>query len=54
MNRVGGDYFENLLYKIFVSMDERTSIEKLAHILDTDIDLVKVYLNFFYENCNKI
>jgi len=26
MNRVLGDYFENLLYKIFVSVDEKTSV----------------------------
>lgn len=26
MNRVLGDYFETLLYKIFVSIDERTSV----------------------------
>lgn len=42
MNRVGGDYFENLLYKIFVSTDERTSVEKLAQMLDLDIEMVKV------------
>lgn len=26
MNRVLGDYFETLLYKIFVSIDENTSV----------------------------
>lgn len=26
MNRVLGDYFETLLYKIFVSVDEKTSV----------------------------
>lgn len=26
MNRVLGDYFETLLYKIFVSIDEHTSV----------------------------
>jgi hypothetical protein len=46
MNRVSGDYFENLLYKVFVTLDERTSAEKLATILDIDIDLVKVQSNF--------
>jgi len=34
MNRISGDYFENLLYKIFVSTDERSSVEQLANILD--------------------
>jgi hypothetical protein len=42
MNRVSGDYFENLLYKIFVALDERTTAEKLAKILDIDIELIKV------------
>ena len=43
MNRVSGDYFENLLYKIFVSTDERSSVEKLAEVLDIDVDMVKVF-----------
>lgn len=34
MNRVLGDYFENLLYKIFVSVDEKTSVgEVLINLL---------------------
>lgn len=44
MNRVSGDYFENLLYKIFVSTDERTSVEKLAEVLDIDSEMVKVLI----------
>lgn len=42
MNRVSGDYFENLLYTLFVSIDERTSVEKLALLLDIDVEQVKV------------
>ena len=42
MNRVQGDYFETLLYKIFVSIDEHTSIAELANVLQIDPDLVKV------------
>jgi hypothetical protein len=42
MNRVLGDYFENLLYKIFVSVDERITIEQLAEVLQIDVELVKV------------
>jgi len=42
MNRVLGDYFENLLYQIFVSIDERTSIQQLAGLLQIDINMVKV------------
>lgn len=29
MNRVLGDYFETLLYKIFVSIDEHTPIREV-------------------------
>lgn len=29
MNRVLGDYFETLLYKIFVSIDEHTPIKEV-------------------------
>eukprot|EP01114_Cavostelium_apophysatum_P023794 TRINITY_DN9078_c0_g1_i1.p1 TRINITY_DN9078_c0_g1~~TRINITY_DN9078_c0_g1_i1.p1 ORF type:complete len:782 (+),score=207.84 TRINITY_DN9078_c0_g1_i1:79-2424(+) len=47
MNRVSGDHFENLLYKVFVSTDERTSIEKLAAILDIDIEMVKQAASIF-------
>ncbi len=42
MNRVLGDYFENLLYKLFVSVDERTNVQQLANILQIDIQTVKV------------
>lgn len=30
MNRVTGDYFETLLYKIFVSIDENTSVSEVS------------------------
>lgn len=41
MNRVTGDYFETLLYKIFVSIDQNTPVQELASILEIDIRLVK-------------
>ncbi|XP_032220338.2 protein FAM91A1 [Nematostella vectensis] len=41
MNRVLGDYFETLLYKIFVSIDEHTNIAELANVLQIDLQLVK-------------
>lgn len=41
MNRVLGDYFETLLYKIFVSIDEHTSVAELASVLQIDLQLVK-------------
>jgi len=33
MNRVLGDNFENLLYKIFVSIDEHTSVSEVIILL---------------------
>jgi hypothetical protein len=32
MNRVLGDYFETLLYKIFVSIDEHTSVAEVRTV----------------------
>ena len=37
MNRVMGDAFENLLYKIFVSIDEHTPILELAQVLPSHL-----------------
>lgn len=42
MNRVQGDYFETLLYKIFVSIDEHTNMFDLASVLQVDLNQVKV------------
>lgn len=47
MNRVLGDYFENLLYQIFVSIDEHTNISELAHVLQTDSQLVKNVVSMY-------
>ncbi|KAL5017599.1 hypothetical protein ScPMuIL_007188 [Solemya velum] len=41
MNRVLGDYLETLLYKIFVSIDEHTTVAELASVLQIDLQLVK-------------
>ncbi|XP_023401742.2 protein FAM91A1 isoform X2 [Loxodonta africana] len=41
MNRVQGDYFETLLYKIFVSIDEHTNVAELSNVLEIDLSLVK-------------
>lgn len=41
MNRLQGDYFETLLYKIFVSIDEHTNVAELASVLEIDLSLVK-------------
>jgi hypothetical protein len=40
MNRTTGDYFETLLYKLFVSIDDRISLGELASLLEIDIDSV--------------
>jgi hypothetical protein len=47
MNRIVGDYFEVLLYKLFVSTDEHTSVGELSRILTLDIDLVKQTMSMF-------
>uniref|UniRef100_A0A2R5LL69 Protein FAM91A1 n=1 Tax=Ornithodoros turicata TaxID=34597 RepID=A0A2R5LL69_9ACAR len=41
MNRVLGDYFETLLYKIFVSIDGQTPLSELGGVLQIDLQLVK-------------
>jgi len=47
MNRIVGDYFEILLYKLFVSTDEHTTVAELSKILTLDIDLVKQTMSMF-------
>ena len=47
MNRVTGDYFETLLYKIFVSMDEQTSVAETATLLQIDPGLVKDAISLY-------
>eukprot|EP00039_Didymoeca_costata_P009155 m.121080 g.121080 ORF g.121080 m.121080 type:complete len:827 (+) comp14380_c0_seq2:256-2736(+) len=41
MNRTLGDYFESLLYKVFVSIDAHTTVSDLAKLLRLDKQLVK-------------
>ncbi|KAL3099122.1 hypothetical protein niasHT_025566 [Heterodera trifolii] len=47
MNRVQGDYFETLLYKIFVAIDGQTSVMELADTIGIDINLVKNAVSVF-------
>uniref|UniRef100_A0A6M2DPN4 Protein FAM91A1 n=1 Tax=Xenopsylla cheopis TaxID=163159 RepID=A0A6M2DPN4_XENCH len=47
MNRLTGDYFESLLYKIFVSIDEHTSISELASMLQIELDSVKQAVSLY-------
>ncbi|GMS99957.1 hypothetical protein PENTCL1PPCAC_22132 [Pristionchus entomophagus] len=41
MNRVLGDYFETLLYKIFVTIDGMTAVAEIADMLHIDVQLAK-------------
>jgi hypothetical protein len=47
MNRVSGDYFESLCYKIFVTADEAMKISELAHLNQIDLDTVKNIISLF-------
>ncbi|XP_048759028.2 protein FAM91A1-like [Ostrea edulis] len=47
MNRVLGDYLETLLYKIFVSIDEHTTVAELANVLQIDLLLVKSAVSMY-------
>ena len=46
MNRVLGDYFETLLYKIFVSLDEHTPIREES----VPIFLFRIHCDFFSDS----
>lgn len=47
MNRVTGDYFESLCYKIFVTADEHMKIAELANLLQVPLDTVKNVISLF-------
>ncbi|XP_072942573.1 protein FAM91A1 [Epargyreus clarus] len=47
MNRIAGDYFETLLYKVFVSIDEHTSVAELATVLQVECELVKQAVSLY-------
>uniref|UniRef100_A0A0K0DXT4 FAM91 N-terminal domain-containing protein n=1 Tax=Strongyloides stercoralis TaxID=6248 RepID=A0A0K0DXT4_STRER len=47
MNRVTGDCIETLLYKIFVALDEQTTVKELSEVLDVDLQLVKNAISVF-------
>lgn len=47
MNRILGDYFETLLYKIFVSIDEHTTVGELAGVLQVNTELVKQAVSLY-------
>lgn len=45
MNRVQGDYFENLLYKVFVTIDSQMNVKELADIIGIGVFLFKIFLS---------
>ncbi|KAJ2948600.1 hypothetical protein O0L34_g7855 [Tuta absoluta] len=47
MNRIAGDYFETLLYKVFVSIDEHTTVAELATVLQVECELVKQAVSLY-------
>lgn len=47
MNRTSGDYFENILYKIFVSADEKMTVFELSNLLQISLDSVKNAISLF-------
>ncbi|CAB3408071.1 unnamed protein product [Caenorhabditis bovis] len=47
MNRVLGDYFETLLYKIFVAIDDQTTVLEMSNVLHIDLQLVKNAISLF-------
>ncbi|KAI1722569.1 protein FAM91A1 [Ditylenchus destructor] len=47
MNRVQGDYFEILLYKIFVTIDGQMTVNELSETLQIDETLVKNAVSVF-------
>ncbi|KAM3960327.1 protein FAM91A1 [Aphomia sociella] len=47
MNRIAGDYFETLLYKVFVSIDEHTSVAELASVLQVECESVKQAVSLY-------
>eukprot|EP01129_Flabellula_baltica_P015718 TRINITY_DN8108_c0_g1_i1.p1 TRINITY_DN8108_c0_g1~~TRINITY_DN8108_c0_g1_i1.p1 ORF type:complete len:750 (-),score=128.69 TRINITY_DN8108_c0_g1_i1:34-1971(-) len=47
MNRVSGDYFENLLYTLFITVDQRTNIETVSRLLNYDSALVKQAVSMY-------
>uniref|UniRef100_A0A5S6Q9H8 FAM91 N-terminal domain-containing protein n=1 Tax=Trichuris muris TaxID=70415 RepID=A0A5S6Q9H8_TRIMR len=49
MNRVTGDYFETVMYKVFVSIDQNTTVEELANLLQLDVNLVQNAVSVFYQ-----
>ncbi len=42
-----GDFFETLLYKIFVSIDENTTVSELANILEIDTKFVRSAVSLY-------
>ena len=48
MNRVQGDYMETLLYKVFVTISEQTSVGDLASMLQINQQEVQVVICYIF------
>ena len=44
MNRVLGDYFETLLYKIFVTIDEHTNVAEVERLLALQVECRNIFV----------
>lgn len=49
MNRILGDYFETLLYKIFVSIDEHTTVGEVDIYIFSIFQIIKLINNFSWQ-----
>ncbi|KAJ5069019.1 protein fam91a1 [Anaeramoeba ignava] len=47
MNRISNDYFEKLLYKIFIAYDERLNVRQIADLLGIDENIVKNAISIY-------
>lgn len=47
MNRTSGDFFENTMYKIFVSADESSTVSQMSDVLRISLDTVKSAISLF-------
>lgn len=47
MNRTSGDYFENTMYNIFVSADEKSRVSDMSDVLQINLNTVKNAISLF-------
>lgn len=47
MNRTSGDFFENTMYNIFVSADEKSTVSELTNVLQINADTIRKAISLF-------